>query len=235
MGVDVQKDWLELQVIGWGIGWEFWVIEHGRILGDPAEGEVWQILDQVLRNKWQHENGLQIGLSCTLIDSAGHWTHQVYEQCRKRRGMHLWPCVGRANLAGQSHRPLCSKPHLIAPGVELFTVGVDTAKEFVYRNLTITKPGPGYAHFSTECDEEYFKGLCSEKSVVVTKGFRQQRIWKKTVERNEVLDTLCYALAALRVGNGIDLTACVHNLAKRAAAAGVKPVTQIIAGDRTAL
>ena len=49
-GVDVQKDRLEVTIVGWGADEEAWVRDHIIIPGETTQPEVWDELDAVLRD-----------------------------------------------------------------------------------------------------------------------------------------------------------------------------------------
>jgi phage terminase large subunit GpA-like protein len=58
---------------------------------------------------------------------------------------------------------------------------------------------PGWVHFASDLDEEFFRQLTAEQIVVrVVKGYRKHE-WIKTRERNEDLDCCNYARAAASV------------------------------------
>jgi phage terminase large subunit GpA-like protein len=99
-------------------------------------------------------------------------------------------------------------------------LGVDTAKELIYARLEIEDPGPAYMHFSSECNDEYFKELTAERHITkYSRGF-PTKVWvKKEGQRNEALDTEVYALAAFKL-----LTVNMESLAKelRARSTGKK-------------
>jgi len=81
-------------------------------------------------------------------------------------------------------------------------VGADTAKEMVYSRLRITEPGPGYCHFPSHYNEDYFKQLTSERVVIKYRKGHPMRVWEKpSHQRNEALDCRVYALAALYILN----------------------------------
>src|SRR5690606_31426281 len=47
--VDVNGDWLEMTVLGWGEGMERWVVDHQVIQGNPSDERTWQALDDQLK------------------------------------------------------------------------------------------------------------------------------------------------------------------------------------------
>ena len=78
-------------------------------------------------------------------------------------------------------------------------VGVDTAKDTIYARLRFPEPGAGYIHFPVggAFDAEYFAQLTAEEVQTRYSEGRPYRVWLlPDGKRNEVLDTMVYALAA---------------------------------------
>ena len=206
-GVDTQDDRLECEVVGWEIGHESWGIEYRVFYGDPGQKEVWQALDDFLSKTWNYANGDKLGLSCTCIDSAGHFTDEVYMFCKPRVRRNIFPIVGR----GREGMPSVSKPsrnnrrHVI-----LFTLGVTTIKGTLFSRLKVESRGAGFCHFPLDAkhnhrgyDAVYFKGLLSERMVVKRVKGRDTITWEPRSPgiRNEPLDTRVYATGALELFN----------------------------------
>jgi len=86
-------------------------------------------------------------------------------------------------------------------GMPVEPIGVDQGKALIYARLKLTEPGKGYIHFPIHpaFDDEYFAQLAAEKLVTKTKGHRPFQEWVQTRARNEALDCMVYALAALRL------------------------------------
>lgn len=167
--------------------------------GDPARGDLWQALDDVLFQKFNHASGISLYVACTCVDSGGHHTQGVYYYCKKRQLRRVFAIKG-SSVTG---KPLVSRPSRNNKlRVKLFMVGVDTAKEMVYSRLKIEEPGAGYCHFPVGRDEEYFKQLTAEKVFTrYVRGF-PKRVWEKPAgRRNEALDCRVYALTALHILN----------------------------------
>ncbi|MBR0317504.1 MAG: phage terminase large subunit family protein [Synergistaceae bacterium] len=206
-GVDTQDDRLECEVVGWGIGHESWGIEYKIFYGDPGLGEVWQALDDFLLQTWNYKNGDKIGLSCVCIDSAGHFTDEVYRFCKTRARRNIFPIVGR----GQEGLPSVSKPtRNNRRHVALFKLGVTTIKGTLFSRLKIEQHGAGYCHFPLDAknghrgyDSVYFKGLLSERMVVKRVRGRDTITWeiRSPGLRNEPLDARVYATGALELFN----------------------------------
>lgn len=192
-GVDVQKGRLEATIVGWGEREQAWLIDHVILPGDTAQTEVWQALaEALLEHKVNH----------AVIDS-GFNTSMVHAFCAQRR----WAVPGKG-VAGTA-RPLIedekrramrlrrrvARQHATEP------IGVDQGKALLYARLKMDKPGPGYIHFPREAafDDEYFAQLGAEKLVTKVKGTRPFQEWVQTRARNEALDCLVYATAAMRL------------------------------------
>lgn len=198
-GVDVQKDRLELSVVGWGPGEEAWLIDHLILPGDTARPEIWAELDAAVR---------AAGVAYAAIDS-GYNATLVYDFVRARR----W-AVAIKGVSGMG-RPLVEDERRRRArlrlknkrGIPVEPLGVDQGKALIYARLKIQQNGPGYIHFPTDAafDEEYFAQLAAEKLITKVKGGRPYQEWIQTRPRNEALDCLVYALAALRL-SGVQLT-----------------------------
>src|SRR5690606_19580829 len=140
-------------------------------------------------------------------DSGGHYTDEVYAESRKHGVMWVIPIFG-ANTYG---KPIANFPRKRNRArVYATEVGTDNAKELIYSRLKnqpdVAKrdqPQPGVIHFPANddiCDEEELKQLTAEtKRLKIVQG-----------RRDEALDCLVYAIAALRISQqrfGLDLDA----------------------------
>lgn len=205
LGVDVQDDRLELQVIGWGPGEEAWPVEVRTIPGDPQRPEPWAALDELLAQPWPHASGARLMILATAIDSAGHRTNFVYSYVATRAHLRVYATIGRDG----ADRPLVSAPSQKRSGkdprpVPLYTLGVDGAKGLLTSRLRVTAPGPGYVHLPSDrpgFDEEYVAQLTAEKLVTRYKFGVASRHWVQMRPRNEALDTFCLNIGALRLLN----------------------------------
>jgi phage terminase large subunit GpA-like protein len=197
-GVDTQDDRLEGEVKAWGDGDESWGVLHFRIEGNPAQKQVWDDLDNIINATYKRSDGVQLRVSCTCIDSGGHFTDDVYKFCKKRELKRVFAVKG-SSMAG---KPIVSRPTTSNKlKVKLFTVGTDTAKELIFSRLQLEEFGQGYMHFNKTYDETYFQMLTSEKRVMTMKKGRPVMIWKPIRARNEALDYTVYNLAALGILN----------------------------------
>lgn len=197
-GVDTQDDRLEVELIGWGRGEESYSLAYHTLYGDPSTAELWLRLDDVLKTPFAHPITGEMICRSACVDSGGHYTQQVYNYCRTRGGRRIFAIKG----IGGEGRPIVGRPSKSNIGkVNLFPVGVDTAKEVVMARLRIKEPGEGYCHFPTGRSEEYYRMLTSEKRVVKYYKGRPKNEWVKTRTRNEALDCRVYGTAALSILN----------------------------------
>lgn len=196
MQVDVQDDRLEVNFDGWGKGEECWGIEPVILSGDPGNPELWKRLDDQLARNFRREDGAILAVTACAIDSAGHYTKQVYDWAKKHRDK-VHAIIGRAGKG----RPLIelSKSKIQSHGIRLFIVGTDTAKELLlFSRVKISAPGPGYCHWSQAYQDIYFDQLTSEKRVVKYSMGRPTHAWVLPKgKRNEALDLRVYGLALI--------------------------------------
>ena len=200
IGVDVQADRIEAELVGWGLDEECWGIEYKVIYGDPSQQEIWKQLDKWLIERYTTEDNRELPVAAVCIDS-GYLTKDVYDFVKPRQPNNIYAIKG----VGGFGRPLVSRPSKSSVrGVRLFGIGTDTAKDVVYGRLRIEEEGYGYCHwpFAGGYHEDYFNQLTAEKCVIKTKAGVRQRKWiLKEGRRNEALDVRIYAMAAMVILN----------------------------------
>jgi phage terminase large subunit GpA-like protein len=203
LGTDVQDDRLECTVWGWGRDEECWRVEHVVLRGDPASVALWDgDHDALLRRKWRTDDGRDLVIEATAIDSGGHNTQRVYDYAARRKRFRVWAIKGAAGpgrLAWPKRATRTSKTR-----ADLFVIGVDTIKDVIYGRLKrVTQPGPGYIHLDATADEATADQITSETVMHKIVQGRRVRMWRPRSAgiRNEQLDTLVYAYAAM-IGRG---------------------------------
>lgn len=202
LGTDVQDDRLECTLWGWGRDEEAWRVEHVVLRGDPGSQSLWADHDALLRRRWRTDDGRELVIEATAVDSGGHHTQSVYDYCAKRKRFRVWAIKG---MAGQG-RLVWPKRATRAGRIraDLFLIGVDTVKDVIYGRLKrVREPGPGYVHLDATADETTAQQITSETMVHKVVQGRRVRMWKPRAmgARNEQLDTLIYAYAAM-IGRG---------------------------------
>lgn len=206
-GVDVQDNRLEFTVRAWGKGEESWLVNHGKIFGDPATADVWGQLDNVFGMQYRHATGAAMRLFAVCVDTGGHFTHETYAQVRKWRKSKR-PFVlaikgasrnGKVALGKPTMQDINHKGQTIRKGVALYPLGTDTIKSVIYGRLKQTEDtGAGIYHFPIGLPDDYYKQLTAEKCITKYRNGFAQKIWvKKSGDRNEAFDMEVYAYAAL--------------------------------------
>ncbi|MCO8167857.1 phage terminase large subunit family protein [Pseudomonas sp. 21LCFQ02] len=199
--VDVQANRLEFMVMGWGVGMERWVVDFQVISGDPADERTWAALDERLKAKYRHPCGVSLGILATGVDSGGHHTDEVYHFCRVRRWRNVFALKG----ASKPGRPvIAQRPSMVdvtwkgqteKSGAELWFVGTDTAKDWIYNRYPFEE-GPGALHFANDLPDEFFAQCVAERKIArYVRGHKRVEWVKGKAERNEALDLMVYNLA----------------------------------------
>jgi phage terminase large subunit GpA-like protein len=195
-GVDLQSDRIELQVVGWGLDEECWALDYKVLVGDPSGPRVWADLDVALAATYRHASGVSLGVRATCVDTGGLHSKAAYDYCRTRHDRRVWAIKGRG---GPGVPPWPRRPSRSKVRTNLYMIGVDALKDALAARLRLTEPGPGFVHFHRSLDGEYFRQLTAEHAVTRFVKGRPVRAWalRRGSERNEALDTLVYASAAL--------------------------------------
>lgn len=206
VGIDVQDNRLAVSVWAWGRDEEGWLLDHQEIYGDPSRPELWKQLDEVVLREWPHASGGKVRPDVIAIDSGGHFTAEVYQYARERGRQGVVAIKG----ASQRGKPPIGKPSKVdvnhkgktlKRGAVVYTVGSDTVKTTLFGRLKHNESGAGVLHFHMQTTGEYFEQLTAEKQVLrYSRGGFPVREWvKKPSARNEALDCLVYAYAAVNL------------------------------------
>ncbi|KJZ41750.1 phage terminase large subunit family protein [Pseudomonas fluorescens] len=199
--VDVQANRLEFMAMGWGVGMERWVVDYQVVSGDPADERTWAALDELLKAKYRHPCGVGLGILAVAVDSGGHHTDEVYQFCRVRRWRNVFAIKG----ASKPGKPvIAQRPSMVdvtwkgqteRNGAELWFVGTDTAKDWIYNRYSFPS-GPGALHFANDLPDDFFDQCVAERKVArYIRGHKRIEWVKGKAERNEALDLMVYCLA----------------------------------------
>lgn len=199
--VDVQANRLEFMAMGWGVGMERWVVDYQIVSGDPADERTWAALDELLKARYRHPCGVGLGILAVAVDSGGHHTDEVYQFCRVRRWRNVFAIKG----ASKPGKPvIAQRPSMVdvtwkgqteRNGAELWFVGTDTAKDWIYNRYPF-ESGPGALHFANDLPDDFFDQCVAERKVArYVRGHKRIEWVKGKAERNEALDLMVYCLA----------------------------------------
>ncbi len=211
--VDVQKDRLVFEVVGWGRGKESWSIDAGVIPGDTSDLTAkgpWVKVDELLDRPFRHESGAELTIRMLAVDSSDQ-TQTVYNWVRTKDSTRVMAVKGNDSvhaLVGTPSKVDVSKAGKPVGRLLLWRVGGPVAKSELYGWLKLTLPTdeardagavtpPGYCHFP-EHGEDYFKQLTAEQLVPhkSPKGFTLHA-WELIPGReNHILDCRVYNRAA---------------------------------------
>lgn len=199
--VDVQANRLEFMAMGWGVGMERWIVDYQVVSGDPSDERTWAALDELLKAKYRHPCGVGLGILAVAVDSGGHHTDEVYQFCRVRRWRNVFAIKG----ASKPGKPvIAQRPSMVdvtwkgqteRNGAELWFVGTDTAKDWIYNRYPF-ESGPGALHFANDLPDDFFDQCVAERKVArYIRGHKRIEWVKGKAERNEALDLMVYCLA----------------------------------------
>ncbi len=204
-GVDVQRDRLELEIVGWCADKRSYSIDYRVLVGDTAGSRVWAKLSEVLDERWPRKDGMEFPIRLMAIDT-GYNTSHVYAFCRQYGADRVVPIKGQDHLGMPVSPPKSvdiTKSGKKVGKLRQWNVGVSFLKGELYAWLRLEKdedgtPPPNYCHFP-EYDEHYFRGLTAEEQVKrIVHGYPKLQ-WVKRYERNEPLDCRIYARAAANI------------------------------------
>lgn len=203
--VDVQDDRFEIEVVGWGKGYESWGVKYEKLYGDLNKEETWNRLESYIDREFYFASGASLLIAWSCIDTGGHKTTECYMFLKRmeRKGKRI---IGIKGFGRDSKGiPLLHKLSTNNEyNVKVFILGVDSGKETVTTRLAIKEKGPGYCHFPLNAESGYnetvIKGFNSEQRVTEFKDGNAVSKWKKKSGiRNEPLDLRVYNTAAVEI------------------------------------
>ncbi|VVO46118.1 hypothetical protein PS893_00031 [Pseudomonas fluorescens] len=219
-GIDTQDDRYEGRVWAFGAGEETWLVHKFVLQGDPGSIELRAKVGIEIHKTFTRADGTVMGVERWCWDQGGHYCDEVREECIKHGTQWVIPVFG-ASTYGKPIATWPRKKTKVKGGrAYLVEVGTDNAKELIYGRLKMQPDGsgapvPGCIHLPANemiCGEDELRQLTAERRKwVIVKHQRVQR-WDAGGRRNEALDCLVYALAALRItqqrfGMNLDLLA----------------------------
>jgi phage terminase large subunit GpA-like protein len=208
-GIDVQRDRLECSIWGWGRGRRSWLVDHVILEGDVATEEPWAALDEVVARTWPAAGGLlAVPLARAAIDT-GYETTQVHAWARRQPAgrVVLVRGGGRAAALVSLPRPAeavdarATTRRRRRRGLRVWMVDDHAIKLETYGWLRLERgaaeaPLPAGWIALPPVGDEFLRQLTAEQLVRKVVRGREQLVWVKRYNRNEVLDCRVYARAA---------------------------------------
>ncbi|KIP12995.1 phage terminase large subunit family protein [Burkholderia sp. MSHR3999] len=224
MAIDQQKNRFVVQVIGWGLHGERWVVDRFNVsesdrMGEDSKlmrvepfthAEDWHVLDKVIERKYQTEGGVELEVKQVVIDTGGmdDATENAYAYWRRLNKLGKAARVMLIKGGSKMTAPRCvrSTTEFKRTGVPLYVLNVNQLKDEIDRSLNREEPGPGYIHFPEWLGGWFYKELTAE--------VRTADGWKRRSKQqgNEAFDLMVYNLAAFIMvkGETIDWTNPPH-------------------------
>lgn len=200
VGIDVQDYRIELELVGWGRDEESWSIAYEVFEGEFDDPRLQAQLDTFLERKWHRADGRPFVVTAGCIDSGGHHTQAVYDFAKARLRRYIWAIKGESARTGQRN-PIWPTKVLTSRSKKTFRpviLGVNAGKDAIRSYLSRENPGPGYMHFPTDRDINYFAQLTAEQIEIKALGGIKYRVWiLPPGKANEASDCRVYAYAAL--------------------------------------
>ena len=210
-GVDVQKDRLCYEVVGWGRGKQSWSIDYVTVPGntdDLTATGPWPKLDALLARHYPHVSGVLLQVDLLGVDSGWN-TQAVYSWAKRHASTRVLVMKGQPSGSALVTAPLPVEVTIRGRrqkrGARIWPVSGGIAKSELYGWLRLDDPtAPGYCHFP-EYGEDYFRELTAEQLVTVTtrRGYIKLEWALIPGRRNEALDARVYARAAASIA-GLD-------------------------------
>ena len=207
-GIDVQKDHVHIDIVGWGERQVNFGIRYTRHFGSLDDPFFWDEMERIITQDFRCENGETMNVFLTCIDS-GHRAKEVYRFCRKNAIKYI-PVKGMPAKKGQQEIDFPQKRN--KERTFLTWVGGDAINnilrdryamevegDYVPTGFSFWPKGEGY-------DPRYFKELLSDQKI--KKGAVWS--WEPPVGiANDAADARKYAYAAMKIAvfeMGKDLT-----------------------------
>lgn len=201
-GADIQKDRVEVIVCGWGYGFECWCVELRIIQGAITHKDTRQALDDFLRTTYEREDGLRLKIAAVCVDTKYN-TKAVKDWLAGKETRKIFGIIGKTGYPpeGQDFVAARTAKKTAHRGARVFAIRTDAAKFELFSNLAKTRQGPGYVHFpkGRGFDSEFFEQLGAEKGVIRKVRGVPQVHYEQRRKRNEAVDLMVYASAAIRI------------------------------------
>lgn len=198
---DVQDDYVDGQLIGWGSNLRRWVISRLQVPGHISQPETRAELTKLVETGWP--TVLNSRRKADIVGIDGNYsTDDVYDWARNFPKSHVVMVRGVAGDTKPSFAMVRTERRRDGKPAKyqgrFFNVGVDGLKSGLYKFLRVESPDErGYIDFPAGLGDEYFEQLTIEKRtpIIDRKGFTSYQWIKPRNSRNEMLDTMVYAEA----------------------------------------
>ena len=203
---DVQMHGIWIEVVAWAPNRESWVIFADYLLGDTTDANAGAFLQlaELYEREWPDSYGGKRKVDAFAVDT-GFRSHVVYYWCQSRHlayavdGRDGW---NRPALGAGTPQDIDLNGRKLGQ-VKLWPVGTWPLKGHWYEDLR--REGrtagqevdpPGFCHFGTWLDDNYFKQITAEYLADGKSRGRSAKIWKpRGSQANHYLDCRVYNMA----------------------------------------
>jgi phage terminase large subunit GpA-like protein len=201
LALDVQDDYVDGVVTGFGANLTRWVVARVRVEGFIAQPETRAELNRLVEFEWPTASGTRRKVDLTGID-ANAWTDEVFDWAKGYPKSRVIMVRGAREDTAPTLAPV--RRERKADGTltkyqgRFFNIGVSSIKGALYKFLRIDLPGQrGYVDFPEGLDNDFYEQLTAEKRtpIIDRSGFTVHRWIKPRGLRNEQLDTAVYSQA----------------------------------------
>ena len=195
IGIDTQDELFWFSVRAWGYtAMESWQVMSGQLVS-------FQDIERVLYHTFQTVSGRPMRIYRGLMDSGGHRTAEVYEFCRKHRGI-LYASKGASHTMPGTHRitRIDKDPQGIPlkSSIKLIHVNTTLLKDLLAGKLTLQASEPGAFRLHSTPGEAYFQHMSAEyrneKGIWCCPDHKRNDMWDC-----EVLNFCCAYLQQLNL------------------------------------
>lgn len=202
VGVDVQGDRLECEIIGWAADGENWSLDYRVLWGNTQLIDTYEQLEYVWELEWERQDGALLTVDALGIDVGYNPSEKGNTENVDSNVIYDW-----VESASKLHRVFAVKGSSTrVEGVvkwtragkrrlKLWLVDGEQIKDVVLRRLRIEPGNPGSAHFPLDYEKQFFMMLTAEEKKLKV----GRRVWTKIRERNEAVDTRQYSYASLLI------------------------------------
>lgn len=203
-GIDVQKDRVEVTILGVTTNSNIVVLKHFAL---PAEVEtykandpVWNRLRDIVNSQFMRTDGINLPIRIKFVDSSdGKSTNVVYRFCEANERHGFMPIKGSSVFdaplvpTGKTdHQNNYKTRNLVMLGVSQGKMRIQEILKAALENDGKSEPT---IQFSNDLPPDYMAQITSERLMTAT-GKKPKWVLKTQAVRNESLDTLNYAYLA---------------------------------------
>lgn len=190
--VDVQDNRLVIEVRGWGVRMQSWLLDTRELWGDPKLPQVWHDLENVMFSRFG-----ELPVKLTLVDS-GHLPDPVYAFVKKHQTLARATKGASHDMQGRRYKASVTdvagrtgKP--MARGARLWILDTSLNKDFVWGRMDVQSDEPSGWFVPMNVPDRYMLELTAEARLQAPSG---KVYYKKVRTRNEAFDTAAMQVAA---------------------------------------